>query len=230
MGRELVRTNPLFRESIKALDVHLSEGLGDAAPSWKIEQELTKPARTSRVDDAAFSQPLCTAIQIALVDTYAAIGITPTAVVGHSSGEVAAAYAAGALTARDAICVAFNRGAIAKQQNKRGGMAAVGLSWEEAEKYLVPGTSVACDNSHDSVTLSGDAEQLQDVVSAIKEEKPTVPATVLKVEKAYHSHHMAEVGNNYYEAMKLCGVSNSNCPLSLCYRLPAMPRKRCRLS
>ncbi|KAI0593381.1 hypothetical protein F4775DRAFT_607795 [Biscogniauxia sp. FL1348] len=207
MGRELVRTNPIFKETIQALDKHLKATLGENAPSWSIEKELAKPARTSKVNEAEFSQPLCTAIQIALVDTLAAAGIEPTAVVGHSSGEVAAAYAAGALSAREAITVAYCRGAAAKSQTRIGGMAAVGMSWESVEKYLLPGTSVACDNSPNSVTLSGDADVLSDVVAAIKEGEPSVPVTMLKVEKAYHSHHMAEVGGEYYNSLRSAGVT-----------------------
>ena len=63
---------------------------------------------------AEFSQPLCTAIQIALVDTLAALGIQPDAVIGHSSGEIAGAYAAGALTAEEAILSALHRGAVTR--------------------------------------------------------------------------------------------------------------------
>ncbi|KAI5927620.1 hypothetical protein F4810DRAFT_648575 [Camillea tinctor] len=206
MGRELVRTNTVFKETIQALDKHLKATLGENAPSWSIEKELSKPARTSKVNEAEFSQPLCTAIQIALVDALAAVGIEPTAVVGHSSGEVAAAYAAGALSAREAITVAYCRGAAAESQTRIGGMAAVGMSWEEVDKYLLPGTSVACDNSPNSVTLSGDADQLSDVVAVIKEREPSIPVTMLKVEKAYHSHHMAEVGGDYYDSLRSAGV------------------------
>jgi len=80
-------------------------------------------------------------------------------------------------------------------------MAAVGLGWEEAEKYLVPGVVVACDNSPNSVTLYGDAKELKVVVDKIKALQPNVLLTILKVEKAYHSHHMVEIGEEYHQAM-----------------------------
>jgi acyl transferase domain-containing protein len=95
-----------------------------------------------------------------------------------------------------------------------GSMAAVGLSWEEAEKYLVPGVVVACDNSPSSVTLSGDAQELEEVVAAIKSSLPNVLATILKVEKAYHSHHMVEIGEEYFQAMNRAHVKA---------RTPSMP-------
>lgn len=64
----------------------------------------------SRVDEAEFSQPLCTALQVALVDLVAAWKVTAGAVVGHSSGEIAAAYAAKAVSAEDAWRLAYYRG------------------------------------------------------------------------------------------------------------------------
>jgi acyl transferase domain-containing protein len=99
MGYEVLRSksNPVFCNTIASLDKALQE-LGPLAPSWTIDEELRKPARKSRVDEAEYSQPLCTALQIALVNTYASIGIRPATVLGHSSGEIAAAYAAGGAT------------------------------------------------------------------------------------------------------------------------------------
>ncbi|KAJ8130650.1 hypothetical protein O1611_g2979 [Lasiodiplodia mahajangana] len=204
-GRELMRSNHTFSQTIRSLDKHL-QTLGADAPSWTLEEELSKPARTSRVQEAEISQPLCTALQLALVDTLAAIGIKPAAVVGHSSGEMAAAYAAEGLTAAEAITVAFYRGLKAKASSRRGGMAAIGLSYAEAQKHLVPGVTIACDNSSNSVTLSGDADKLEQVVTDIKAYHENVLATILKVEKAYHSYHMEEVGEPYFQAMVAAGV------------------------
>lgn len=201
MGRQLIQRNPTFQATIRGLNKYLQEFMGADGPGWEIEAELLRPPRTSRVNQAEFSQPLCTAIQIALVDSLAAIGIEPDAVVGHSSGEIAAAYACGALTARDAIGISFLRGAAAVLQTKKGSMAAVGLSWDDAAHFLAPGVVLACDNSPRNVTLSGDAQPLEEAAAAIKKAHPNVPLTVLKVDKAYHSHHMAEIGDRYYQAM-----------------------------
>lgn len=197
MGHELLRSNAVFRSRIQSLDRYL-QTLG--AP-WSIAEEMTKSASKSRVNDAEFSQPLCTALQIALVDAFSAVGVKAGAVVGHSSGEIAAAYAAGVLTASEAIAAAYYRGTSSKAQTKVGAMAAVSLSWDEARQYLIPGVVIACNNAHNNVTLSGDADKLQVVVEFIKHAKPGVLATTLKVEKAYHSHHMAEIGEAYYSAM-----------------------------
>ncbi len=120
MGQHLLQ-NPdfsVFRDSIRALDAYLQDSA--SAPAWRIEDELQKPAKTSRLSSAELSQPLCTALQIGLVDTLASVGVRPVAVVGHSSGEIAAAYAAGAITSEEAITIAFYRGLAARSQNKKG--------------------------------------------------------------------------------------------------------------
>lgn len=196
MGRELLQTNDVFKASIRSLDQHLQNITGEK-PQYSIEEELKKPGKKSRLSSAEFSQPLCTAIQIALVDTLKAAGVVPHAVVGHSSGEIAAAYAAGALSAREAITAAHFRGAVTTKQEKPGTMAAIGLSWSETEKYLVPNATVACDNSPKSVTISGDVEAVKSVIAAIKEDQPQALARLLQVDKAYHSHHMKEIGDHY---------------------------------
>ena len=202
MGRELLlRDDLVFQKSLKALDKYL-QGIPDP-PKWTIEKELQKSSRTSQVQKAELSQPLCTAVQIGLVDLFATIGVEPAAVVGHSSGELAAAYAAGALTAKEAIIGAYQRGQVAKLQKRKGAMAAVGLGWDEVERFLShPKCIVACQNSPKSVTLSGDAEEVQSIVARIKEEFPEITARLLKVEKAYHSYHMREIGGDYYASIE----------------------------
>ncbi|KAJ9386802.1 hypothetical protein DTO063F5_3460 [Paecilomyces variotii] len=196
MGRELLQSNKTFKASIRALDAHLQTISGEK-PQYSIEAELKKPAKKSRIGMAEFSQPMCTAIQIALVDTLAAAGVVPAAVVGHSSGEIAAAYASGALTAKEAITAAHHRGAVTTKQKRPGAMAAVGMGWSETEKYLIPHVSIACDNSPKSVTISGDVDAVKSVITAIKEKQPQMLARQLQVDKAYHSYHMEEIGSDY---------------------------------
>lgn len=197
MGRELLKHNPTFQASIRSLDQCL-QSMGSESPHYSIETELLKAGKKSRLSMAKLSQPLCTAIQIALADSLKAVGITPDAVVGHSSGEIAAAYTVGALTAQEAIAAAHFRGAVASKQTKLGAMAAIGMSWTDTEIYLQPNVSIACDNSPTSVTISGDAEGVQSVVAEVSKSRPDVMARLLQVDKAYHSHHMVEVGNDYH--------------------------------
>ncbi len=139
------------------------------------------------ISKAEYSQPICTALQIALVNLLATWGITPSAVVGHSSGEIAASYAAGALTMREAIVTAYYRGYVCKSSQRIGGMAAIGMGKQEVSTYLVEGVQIACENSISSVTLSGDLDVLEKVMAKIKQELPEVLVRKLQVEMAYHS-------------------------------------------
>ena len=115
-------------------------------------------------------------------------GISPAAVVGHSSGEIAAAYASGALTLQEAIVVAYLRGlAFTKQYIRPGAMAAVGLGRDDVGPYLVDGIVIACENSPVSITLSGDKDKIDAVIERILHDSPDVFARRLRVEMAYHS-------------------------------------------
>jgi acyl transferase domain-containing protein len=162
MSSELMTYYPSFLRSIRYLDMVL-ENLEDT-PDWTLEDALLGKAETSRINEAEFSQPLCTAIQVALVQLLRLWGITPTVTCGHSSGEIAAAYAAGLLSASEAIVLAYYRGKVVKDINTDGAMLAVGLGAEAVEPHLertIGEVIVACHNSPDSVTLSGDANTLE---------------------------------------------------------------------
>lgn len=198
MGGSMIQnpSYPTFKKSIQDLDSHLQTLTH--APEWSIEEELLKGPGTSRLGSSELSQPLCTAIQVALIDTFASVGVQPAAVVGHSSGEIAAAYAAGAITANEAITIAFYRGQVTKLQTRPGAMAAIGMGIEDVQEYLQDGVIVACENSPKSVTLAGDTHAIENVLATIKETHPDILARQLKVDKAYHSHHMAEIGDEYH--------------------------------
>lgn len=124
-----------------------------------------------------------------MVDLLSKWGIKPDAVVGHSSGEIGAAYACGSVTAREAITIAYYRGQVlrALSNTRPGGMAAVGLGREDVTTYLIPGVTIGCDNSPDSVTLTGDQEPLNMVMKNIRNERPQVLVRGLRVQVAYHS-------------------------------------------
>lgn len=118
----------------------------------------------------------------------------PAAVVGHSSGEVAAAYAAGLLSLEEAITVAYYYGQAAKRSGSDGAMAAVGLGVAGVSEFLRPGVVVACENSPTSTTISGDSHALDEMLVAVKAEKPDVPVRKIKVDVAYHSRRCSNIG------------------------------------
>lgn len=125
MAKELVEHYPEFKDDL----AHLGNVLARLPhpPSWDLIDELLKPEANSRLNEAEFAQPLCTAIQVALVNFLERMGVVPSAVVGHSSGEIAAAYASGAITADEAITIAYYRGRCALRSTRTGAMAAVGM-------------------------------------------------------------------------------------------------------
>ena len=155
--------------------------------AYCLEAELQKPAKTSQINCAELAQPLCTAIQIALVNQLRHYGIRPRAVVGHSSGEIAAAYTSGALTLPLALITSYYRGFVTRRQDLVGGMAAIGLGRTAVTGFLEDGVVLACENSPHSTTISGDLENVQHTVAKIREAKPEVLARLLKVDMAYHS-------------------------------------------
>ncbi|UKZ81348.1 putative PKS-like protein biosynthetic cluster [Trichoderma virens FT-333] len=165
-------------------------------PSFQ-KEELKRPQGESRIQQPEFSQPICTALQIGLVNLIKGWGVIPAAVVGHSSGEMGAAYAAGALTLESAIIFAYYRGQVTQHHGRVGAMAAVSLGREDVTAYIQDGVVMACENSPKSVTLSGDVERLDEVISSIKKDMPDCFARKLRVERAYHSHHMCEIGDIY---------------------------------
>ncbi|KAF7543126.1 hypothetical protein G7Z17_g10993 [Cylindrodendrum hubeiense] len=192
MAKELMDDYPIFQEDIVAMSHVLSQL--EHPPAWNLVDELRKSKSESNLALAEFSQPLVCVIQVALVNLLRSWGIQPAAVIGHSSGEIVAAYAAGAISSEEAITIAYYRGYVTKGYPRRGGMAAIGLGPEQVAPFLVDGVVVGCENSPNSVTLSGDKEALETVCDNIKREKPECLVRMLKVEMAYHSHHMLDIG------------------------------------
>jgi acyl transferase domain-containing protein/NADPH:quinone reductase-like Zn-dependent oxidoreductase/NADP-dependent 3-hydroxy acid dehydrogenase YdfG/aryl carrier-like protein len=204
MGMELM-IFPTFAGSVRAADKYLVSELGC---EWSAEEELRKPKGQSNLGIAEYSQTLCTVLQVALVDLLKEWGIEPKAVVGHSSGEIAAAYCLGALTKKDAWKIAFYRGVLSTSLKElspdtHGAMMAVGTSAEKAEdmiQRIAPGqVTVACINSPSSVTLSGDIAGIERLVESLTQEG--IFARKLQVDTAYHSHHMETIASDYLEAI-----------------------------
>ncbi|CAG8947878.1 unnamed protein product [Penicillium salamii] len=196
MGADMLVSNSTFRRSILEMDAVL-RSLPDP-PSWSMIDEISKEEEASELYKSSYSQPICTALQVALVDVLFELGIKPHAVVGHSSGELAAAYAAGRLTASQAVVLAFYRGIVAGNTNQDGCMAAVGIGRDEIDQFLRPGVVVACENSPSSVTISGDIHEVEQVMLEINSNRPEVMVRRLKSDTAYHSHHMKSVGATYH--------------------------------
>ncbi|RDI84031.1 hypothetical protein Vi05172_g6068 [Venturia inaequalis] len=201
MGTQLMTAYPSFRTTLEILDETLATVT--PRPSWSIVHVLLQPSEKSSLHQVEQSQPICTAVQIALVDLLRSWDIRPTAVVGHSSGEIAASYCAGLTTAAEAIKIAYLRGLSAARKNMPGSMLAVGLGPEDVKKYLHNRSDVviACYNSTESVTLSGLDSGIEAISTQLNHDG--VFNRVLKTSgNAYHSWLMSEAGADYERRLR----------------------------
>lgn len=193
----------VFRDTILYLDHILAEF--PQPPSWKIANVLSGECKEDLVQTPAVSQTVCTALQIGLVDLLASWSIRPAGVVGHSSGEMAAAYVAGRITAAEAITAAYYRGYIVSFNKLKGAMLAVGVGPDQGAEFiretgLEGKVRVAAINSPDSITISGDAEAVEELSTKLSQE--AVFNRLLRTGGlAYHSHHMLPLGHAYAEAV-----------------------------
>jgi acyl transferase domain-containing protein/D-arabinose 1-dehydrogenase-like Zn-dependent alcohol dehydrogenase len=203
MGRELCAYDG-YSDSLRDAGTYLTT----IGCPWLLTTELFQDEKSSKVNDPSYSQPICTAIQIALIDLLQDWGIVPSAVVGHSSGEIAAAYAKGAITREAALAIAYHRGRLSSLLSDfapgiKGGMLAAGVGEEAALLYLEKVTNgeavVACINSPTSVTISGDLSAILQLETMMKADG--LFARQLKVETAYHSPHMRVIAEQYLESL-----------------------------
>ncbi|ETS74933.1 hypothetical protein PFICI_13417 [Pestalotiopsis fici W106-1] len=202
MGKDLMNY-PSFLADLE----QASSFLKSVGCHWEVVEELLKPATASNIDNVEFSQTLCTVLQIALVNLLRKFHVLPSASVGHSSGEIAAAYCAGYITQESAWKLAYFRGLCsAKMQSQsvtKGAMMAVALPEQEAgdlislfnERSHSFGLSIACINSPHNVTISGE-EVLIDELKALMDERQ-VFSRKLRVSVAYHSPQVNIVAAEY---------------------------------
>lgn len=217
MGRELVAAYPVVRATLDEAERFLKE----FGASWSLTEELLeRDAASSRVHHTELSIPICVAVQVALVRLLKSWGIEATAVTSHSSGEIAAAYAVGALDLRQAMAAAYYRAAMAWRMTQervggtKGAMAAVGVGQVAAQRDFLDklvdadGTAVvACVNSPSSVTIAGDETAVDRVLELAND--ASVFARRLKVQMAYHSHHMKPIAEPYRKALAAALVKPS---------------------
>jgi acyl transferase domain-containing protein/NADP-dependent 3-hydroxy acid dehydrogenase YdfG/acyl carrier protein len=189
MGRELLVSSKVFREAAEECDDAFGECSG-----WSILSELLADESNSAMARTEIAQPANALLQVALTRLWRTWGVQPDAVLGHSVGELGAAYAAQALSLHDTMVVAYHRSRLQKRLAGRGSMLAVGLTMAQAsalaERFqgLV---SVAAVNAPSSATLAGDAQALQMI--AAKLDDAGVFNRFLQVEVPYHSPVMDEI-------------------------------------
>ncbi|MGW4464797.1 SDR family NAD(P)-dependent oxidoreductase [Micromonospora sp. NPDC004704] len=194
MGRELLLEEPRFAEVVAECDDLLArEGLS-------IRAELLRAESESRLTETLYAQIANFVVQAGLTALWRDRGIVPAAIVGHSVGEVAAAYAAGVYSLQDALTVSFHRARLQSGLAGRGAMAAVALPAEEIDPYLVDGVCVAAVNSTSATTVAGDHDALNAVIGRLTADDVSVRR--LRVEVAYHSPQMDEIREPLLDALR----------------------------
>jgi acyl transferase domain-containing protein/NADPH:quinone reductase-like Zn-dependent oxidoreductase len=209
MAQELLACS-VFRDSLVRSQRHL-ERLGWTSSLIGI---LSDPNMAVLLDRAQYSQVCTTCVQIALVDVCRWLAIVPSVVVGHSSGEIAAAYCAGYLDHNSAVKVSYYRGLLSSSleadKTDRHSMAAVGLSVDETraeierfEESTEIGSSgsftISCINSPRSVTISGPIDGLSAFTDYLTTKH--IFARLLRVQVGYHSPQMFKIASQYAESM-----------------------------
>jgi acyl transferase domain-containing protein len=131
MGRELLACEPVFRQQAEACDAIFRRLAG-----WSILDEMLADEADSRMADTEVAQPANFVLQVSLAALWRSRGVLPSAVVGHSVGEVSASHVAGVLDLESALRVSYHRSRIQKKAAGIGGMLAVGLPAAELQPYL----------------------------------------------------------------------------------------------
>lgn len=197
MGRELLLREPVFRAVVEQCDAVFREITGRS-----ILSELLAEESLSRMTATEVAQPANVVLQIALARLLASWGVRPDAALGHSVGEVAAAYVAGALSLHDALSVAHHRSRLQGRLAGRGGMLAVDLPADDAARQIERfGTRIciAAVNSDHAVTLAGDRDALEQLAEQLK--ATGVFNRFLHVEVPYHSAAMTEIREELLDSL-----------------------------
>jgi acyl transferase domain-containing protein/aryl carrier-like protein len=209
MGRQLLDQEPVFREAVERCDELLRRHA-----SWSLLEELLADESRSRMGAAEIAQPANFALQVALAALWRYWGIEPDAIIGHSAGEVAAIHAAGVMDLEEAVRVIFHRSRLQQRATGKGKMAAVSLSSAEAERAIESyedRVSIAAINSPLSVTLSGDADAIEEIVRSL--ELRQVFCRILQVEVPYHSRHMEPFKDELSQSLRDLELRPASIPL-----------------
>ncbi|MFJ9977866.1 non-ribosomal peptide synthetase/type I polyketide synthase [Streptomyces cyaneofuscatus] len=211
MGRQLFDQEPVFREAVTRCDRALRE-----FADWSLIEELTAEESASRMDETWLAQPANFALQVGLAALWRSYGVSPDAIVGHSTGEIAAFYEAGVYSLQDAARIAVHRSRLQQTLAGTGTMLAVSLTEDEAERRLRPyqdRVSIAAVNSPTSLTLAGEREALGLLAEELRAEQQF--AKFLTVQVPYHSVGMERIKDELLAALAPLEPRPAHLPLYL---------------
>lgn len=207
MGRELMETEPVYAEMMIRCDSIFKKYSG-----WSLIEELSKDEDQSSMGKTFVAQPTNFALQVSLTKLLESMDVIPDAVVGHSVGEVAAAYVSGSLTLEDAVLLSYHRSRLQQTLAGKGKMMAVGLSEVDAEKLIkkYEGVSIAAINDMSSVTLAGEQKSLEAI--QIELEKEGIYNAMLHVEVAFHSQQMDAIKEEFLMSLRNINPQKADIP------------------
>ncbi|MFD5433653.1 type I polyketide synthase [Kitasatospora sp. NPDC127067] len=168
MARGLLAASPVFRAHVDACDRALS-----AHCDWSLRSVLAQEPTAPSLERDDVVQPALFAVMTGLAEVWRAHGVAPDAVVGHSQGELAAAWVAGALTLEDAVLATVTRSRLVGTLATDGAMASLRLSAAEVEERLrdgCPGLGIAVYNGPTSTVVSGPRDELERLLARCDEE------------------------------------------------------------
>jgi len=189
MGGRLLQESATFLSTIREIDL-----LFRRHADFSLENELLGNNGKFRYELTEIAQPALFALQVGITRMLAERGITPIAVAGHSVGEVAAAWASGALSLDDAVATIYHRSYAQGQTKGQGQMTAVGCGLATVQPILTSLAStltIAGINSSRGITVAGDASQLTKLESALAE--LNIPYKRLDLDYAFHSPAMDSI-------------------------------------
>ncbi len=197
MGVELLDTAPVFAEQMNACAEVFAEFV-----DWSLIDVLRGVPGAPGLDRVDVVQPALFAVMVSLAELWRSIGVRPDAVIGHSQGEIAAAYVAGALSLRDAARVVTLRSKLLLALSGRGGMASLACGPDQARELLAPygdRVSIAAVNGQSAVVLSGEEAALDEIVALCIERETR--ARRIDVDYASHSVAVDEIRDQLAEAL-----------------------------
>ncbi len=162
MGIELLDTAPVFAQQIEACADAFAEFV-----DWSLTDVLRGAPGAPGMDRVDVVQPVLFAVMVSLAELWKSVGVSPDAVIGHSQGEIAAAYVAGALSLRDAARVVTLRSKLLRSLAGPGGMLSIACSTERARELLAPygnRVGIAAVNGRSAVVVSGDVAALEELI------------------------------------------------------------------
>ena len=203
MGRQLMEYEAVFKEAV----LTVSNFLRDLGVTWSLIDELMAPEDVSRIAENCIAQLATFAIQYATAQLLKSWKIHPSAVIGHSLGEFAAACVAGIITVKEAVKLVLARSTLQDRCANNGSMAALGMSEVKAEELLLtlklsPSLDIAAINDANSVTVSGESQSIKALGEHLSTHAKDTFWRVLGTNHAFHSLHMEPIKKPFQGAVE----------------------------